>query len=324
VTLAAERDLDELRVGLERWLGRPVGEITRPAPGWSCETLIVARELVIRLPPLGDGIFPVYDLEQQAAVQCRVPVAVAGRYEPDPSFLGAPFAAMPFVGGPIPAEFTAGDEWLTGLPDDAARTAVWTSFVDATRTIHAADPAGLGLRAGLAAELDFWDGYLAWATDGDPPARLADALGWCRANAPEQEPAGVLLWGDVRFGNVVFDPVALAAKAVLDWDMASIGPSEMDIAWFLALEQVQADLSGMTVPGFGTRDQAVARFEAALDRPLVDLDWYETFALVRASAVSTRIALLHERAGRRSMFKVGRDPTLAAAVSRIEDAPTTR
>jgi hypothetical protein len=39
---------------------------------------------------------------------------------------------------------------------------------------------------------------------------------------------------------------------------------------------------------------------------------------VRASAVSTRIALLFQQAGQRSMFKVGDDPTLAAAIARIQ------
>ena len=75
----------------------------------------------------------------------------------------------------------------------------------------------------------------------------------------------------------------------------------------------------MTVPGFGSRAEADRpRARPALGRPLQDLDWYEVFALARASAISTRIAVLHERAGQRSMFKVGEDPTLAAAVARIE------
>ena len=69
MALSLQRDVDELRDGLERWLGRPIGALTRPDPGWSCETLIVDDELVVRLPPLGEGIFPTYDLAQQAAVQ---------------------------------------------------------------------------------------------------------------------------------------------------------------------------------------------------------------------------------------------------------------
>lgn len=328
MSLSVERDLDELRVGLERWLGRSVGEVSRPAPGWSCETLIVEGDLVVRLPPVGDGIFPVYDLAQQAAVQSAVaaagvPVAEPVRYEPDPSFLGAPFLTMPFVAGAIPAEFTAGDAWFAGLADDGERAEVWHAFHDALSRIHAVPLdalAPLGLRAGLDAELIWWTDYVGWATDGSPPDALADALEWCRAHHPADEVPASLLWGDVRYGNVIFHPDSRRARAVLDWDMVSIGPAEMDVAWFVALEGVQQELTGMTVPGFGDRSATVAAIEASLGRALVDLDWFEVFALVRASAVSTRIALLFQRAGQRSMFKVGEDPTLAAAIARIESA----
>jgi len=321
VSLAVRRDLDELRAGLERWLDRSVGLIDRPEPGWSCETLIVEGDLVVRLPPLGEGIFPTYDLAQQAAVQeavgaAGVPVAAPARYEADDAFLGAPFIAMPFVSGPIPGQYTPADPWLLGLPDDTARRTVWESFIDVVATIHTATTTGL--RRGLADEVAYWDGYIAWATDGAPPPALADALRWCRHHRPTDEPPGGVLWGDVRLGNVVFDEATRAPRAVLDWDMVSVGPAEMDLAWFLALEQVQTDLTDMTVPGFGTRAEAIARLEHGLGRELVDLDWYETFALVRASAISTRIAILFERAGQRSMFKPGHDPTLTAASARIE------
>ena len=325
MTLAAGRDLGALRPGLARWLGRPVGGVRRAATGFSCETLVVDDEVVIRLPPAGEGIFPAYDLAQQAAVQTAVaragvPVAGPARYEPDPSFLGAPFLAMPFAAGPIPGEFTAGDPWLSGLPDDGARAAVWRSFLAVLPAVHRAGTEDLGLRCGLAEELAWWEGYVAWATDGAPPPPLAGALAWCADHRPASEPPGGLLWGDVRLGNVVFDADRRAPRAVLDWDMASVGPAEMDLAWFLALEAVQEDLTGMTVPGFGTREAAIGIVEAALGRRLDDLGWYETFALVRASAVSTRIALLFARAGRRSMFKPGRDPSLAAALARIDRA----
>lgn len=321
--LTAQRDLDELRAGLERWLGRAVGQVERPDPGFSCETVIVDREVVVRLPPVGDGIFPAYDLAQQAAVQqavaaAGVPVAEPCRYEPDPGFLGAPFVAMPFVAGPITGPLTAADPWLTGLADDTARHQVWATFLDAVAAIDRVDGDGLGLRGGLAAELEWWDRYLGWATDGRPPAALADALAWCRSNRPPAEPPAGLLWGDVRLGNVIWDGAALRPSAILDWDMATVGPAEMDLAWFLSLEQVGADLTGMTVPGFGSHGDAVDRFEASIGRPLQGLPWFEVFALVRASAVSTRIAVLFERAGQRSMFQPGDDPTLHAALQRIE------
>lgn len=322
MTLVAERDQAMLRRGLERWLGRPVGQMTRPAPGYSCETLVVDRELVVRLPPVGDGIFPAYDLRQQSDVQNRVadagiPVAAPVHYEADTSFLGAPFLAMPFVDGPIPIEFTPSDPWLASLPDDARRHAVWRSFLDTVARIHTVPTEGLGLRSGLEAELDYWERYVQWATDGTPPAQLGDALDWCRRHTPTREPPVGLLWGDVRLGNVVFDAERTTPRAVLDWDMVAVGPAEMDLSWFLALEQLQHDLTGMDVAGFGAHDETVTIAERRLGRPLVDLEWYEVFALVRAGAVSTRIAVLFERSGRRSMFRVGDDPACAAACARI-------
>ena len=133
---------------------------------------------------------------------------------------------------------------------------------------------------------------------------------------PPQDEVWLVLIAAVVSGPRLFtDPATV--RAVLDWDMATVGPAEMDLAWFLALEAVQEDMSGLRVPGFGAREDAIAVVEAGLGRDLCDLAWYEIFALVRASAVSTRIALLFERAGKRSMFAPGRDPTLAEAVARI-------
>ena len=323
--LTRERDLDALRPGLEAWLGHPVSDIVRPAPGWSCETLVVDAATVIRLPPVGDGIFPDYDLALQAAVQQAlhehgVPVAAPCRHEPDPAYLGAPFIAMPFVDGPIPSDFTPTDPWLASLPDDTARHDVWHAFVETIGDIHAAPMSDSRLRTGLDDELGFWATYLDWACDGAPPRALADALAWCRDRRPAAEPPGGLLWGDVRLGNVVFDAASRRPRAVLDFDMVSAGPVELDVAWFTALEAVQHDLTGMGVAGFGTAEDAASLVADRVGRPLVDLQWFEVFALVRASAVSTRIATLFARAGQRSMFEIGADPTLAEAVRRIESA----
>jgi len=323
VALAVERDLNDLRAGIERWLGRAPVSLRRPAPGYSCETIIVDRELVLRLPPAGEGIFPGYDLEGQAAVQdaagaAGVPVAGPCRVELEPSFVGVPFVAMPFVDGPIPADFTPSDRWLLGLVSDGERRAVWDGFIDVLVAIHRTPTDGLeGLRTGLTDEVSTWESYADWATDGAPPGQLVDALAWCRANQPVDEPAAGLLWGDVRFGNVIFDDRTLALKAVLDWDMTSIGPFELDLAWFLALDALQARFAAPPA-GFGTRDDAIARIEALLGRPLRDLAWYEVFALARASAIGTRISVLQQRAGQRPMFAVGRDPTIIAALERIE------
>ncbi len=284
----------------------------RPKAGYSCETVIVDDKYVTRRAPEGEGVFPVYDLALQTAVVNAVSVPA-----PSPAHFADGTMTMPFIAGPIPNDFTPLDPWLKGLPDDAARRRVWESTLDTIAAIHR-EPLLPGLRTGLAAELNYWADYLVWICDAPPPA-LADAFAWCRDSAPlATEPSAVLLWGDVRFGNIVYDDELLTPKAILDWDMVSAGPPEMDIAWLLALDAVGTEMTGMTVSGFGSRDDAVALFEQRLGRALDNFDWYETFALVRASAISTRIAVLFERAGQRSMFKVGDDPTLQAARRRID------
>ncbi len=69
------------------------------------------------------------------------------------------------------------------------------------------------------------------------------ALGWLEANLPETGEA-VLCWGDARIGNMMyrdFEPVA-----VLDWEMASIGPRELDASWIVFAHQVfQTDRAGL-------------------------------------------------------------------------------
>src|SRR2546430_12257364 len=50
----------------------------------------------------------------------------------------------------------------------------------------------------------------------------------------------VLCWGDVRIPNVVFGD-DFRARAVLDWEMASIGPPELDIGWYLVIHRMRSE-----------------------------------------------------------------------------------
>ncbi len=140
---------------------------------------------------------------------------------------------------------------------------------------------------------------------------LAAALDWCRAHAPEREPAArpVLCWGDVRFGNVVFGD-DLRPRAVLDWDMTMIGSREHDVAWFTALMSTIVSMTGRRVEGFPDRDDTVARYEELTGRALHDFDWYETLALVRSTAIMTRIGYLARAAGDQQVMDIDDNPLL--------------
>ncbi len=253
--------------------------------GLSSEIFKLDESSVIRFAPVGPGIFPQYDLTRQALVQDHV--AAGGVPAPAPTVLqtdvsGRLGLVMPFAAGHVPGAVPFLDPWITGL-GAPGQARLYTNVLDVLAAIHHLDlPPALEPRD----ELEYWGDYLAWSQAA--PGRLRRAFDWCRANEPEVHAPPVLLWGDVRLGNVVLDDDA-SVVAVLDWEMASVGAAEHDVAWFFALESLQDDLFGKRVPGFPERREARARYEARLGRPLNDLDWYEVFALVRSTAIMARL-----------------------------------
>jgi aminoglycoside phosphotransferase (APT) family kinase protein len=193
--------------------------------------------------------------------------------------------------------------------------------VTAIAATHRAD---LGAAAGVPerdneAELDFWMDYLEWSSGGTPVPALVDGLEWCRAHRPVRESEPVLLWGDVRLGNVIFGD-DLAPLAVLDWDMASIGAREHDVAWFTTLETTTRTLLGRHLEGFPDRDGTIAQYELLSERTLHDFEWYEILALVRSTSIMTRIGYLHEDAGLPSPLPIADNPLLDLLAARIAAA----
>jgi aminoglycoside phosphotransferase (APT) family kinase protein len=340
VELARPRDTDALLVGFERWFrairrldgagidGVGVDAVGRASTGYSSETILLdvrwhdrtgsrREELVLRLPPAGAGTHREFDLlaqsaAQQSAAAASIPVAEPSVAEPDPSWLGAPFMLMPRVRGHIVGESAGHDPWVRRLPR-GDQAALHRGLLETLATLHRAGPAR-ALEAGVpardnGAELDACSAYVAWASEGTPPPALTDAVAWCRAHRPAVEPPPTLRWGDVRFGNVVFGD-DLRPRALLDWDMATVGAAEHDIGWFTALEEVVETLSGRRVPGFPRPDEVPARYEPLLGRPLLDLEWYRTLALVRSAAILGRIGSLQRAAGGAPSAPVERNPVL--------------
>jgi aminoglycoside phosphotransferase (APT) family kinase protein len=240
---------------------------------------------VLRFAPEGSGIFPEYDLALQALVQEHVaaggvPAPAPAVVAPDPS--GRIGMTMPFVAGHIPGPVPYLDPWISAMSEPEQRR-LYTNVVDVIAAIHRVDPPpALAPRDDVA----YWAAYLEWSDA--VPDRLRHAFDWCRAHAPEPSAAPVLLWGDVRLGNVVFDDDA-EVVAVLDWEMVSVGAPEHDLAWLFALEGMQDELFGKRVAGFPTRAEARARYEDRSGRPLEHLEWYEAFALVRSTAIMARL-----------------------------------
>ncbi|HYA69097.1 MAG TPA: phosphotransferase family protein [Acidimicrobiales bacterium] len=306
------RDDGQLRSGLVAWwaerhperAGVEVDELQRPSAGRSNETVLATLEwsegsapIVVRMPTLVPS-FPEYDLLAQSALQAALvaaglpaprPLAV----EEDERWLGTPFFVMARIGGRPVGDVPALDPWLCGI-DESVQRRIHTGFLSLLARVNRIDwrQAGLdrslpGSTGGLASELVRWHDYVQWAANGRPTTGLVDLGRWCGEHLPRSSPPLSLCWGDARVGNVLFDETGNVAGA-LDWELASIGPAEMDIAWYLAMDELTTTIVEKTVPGFLDRSDALRFYETQLGRDLEDLDWHEVFAVYRAAAIADR------------------------------------
>ncbi len=86
--------------------------------------------------------------------------------------------------------------------------------------------------------------------------------------------------------------------AVLDWEMATIGPAEEDLGWWLFLDSFHSQGTGVPrLPGFPSHEETEARYAELLGRPLQDMHYWKVFAGYRFAVVMMRITGLTEEMG---------------------------
>jgi aminoglycoside phosphotransferase (APT) family kinase protein len=318
-----QRDPESSRARLGRWCtkhltgGEPatVGLLSLPdTQGFANETVPFElrwrgpdgghqERMVARIASGGYRVYPDSRLEEQYRLteilgrETDVPVPPVYGFEPDPDVLGAPFFVMGHVSGRVPGDLPSHhrEGWVTGLTDPERET-LWRSGLGAMHRVHRLDPGVLGLGfaghtgAGLTEldrQLEHYVDNLDFFRSGSSPVALR-ALDWLRAHRPDRPGPAGLLWGDARLGNIVFDGLDVAA--VLDWEMMSIGPAEVDLGWYLYLDRHLSE--GIGVPrltGFPSATGTVCQYAELLGRDLRDLPYYAVFAGFRFALITARV-----------------------------------
>jgi aminoglycoside phosphotransferase (APT) family kinase protein len=326
----SSRDYGEVRARLERWLaGRlPDGAAPRitelqptSANGMSNETLLLSADwqeadeprherLVARLAPdrRDVPVFPRYDLERQYEVirlvgeVSDVPVPPVWWSEPDPGAIGTAFFVMGHVDGRVPPDvmpYTFGDNWLYDAAPDEQRC-LQEATVSLLARLHAVEdpegrfgflrpdhPGDTPLRRRVAAARAWYDFA---AADGFPSPLVERGFAWLDAHWPRDEGETVLSWGDARIGNILYD--GFAPAAVLDWEMATLGPRELDLGWLIYGHRIFDDIAGTFglpgMPEFMRADDVAAHYESLTGHRLGDLAFYGTLAALQYAIVFLR------------------------------------
>ncbi|PTR45380.1 aminoglycoside phosphotransferase (APT) family kinase protein [Rhodococcus sp. OK611] len=315
------RDMAVVPGALARWLATKLPEGAEPtvtlhsgidANGMSSETLVFdaawwedgehrTAEYVARVVPSAED-FPVletYALQHQFDTMrivgelSDVPVPRVGFMEPSGEVLGMPFFLMDRLTGVVPPDvmpYNFGGNWLfDASPADQRR--LQDSTVKALAGLHAipaADEAFAFLdpkQAGATALQRNLARTRAWyefaVRDLERSPLIERALAWLESTLPETTES-VLVWGDARLGNVMyvdFEPVG-----VLDWEMASIGPRELDLSWLIFAHRVFESMTttfGLPgMPDFMREEDVVAEYAELTGAPIGDLLWYHVHSAV--------------------------------------------
>jgi aminoglycoside phosphotransferase (APT) family kinase protein len=268
------------------------------------------RALVLRRPPRGVKAGIAHDMGREhgilTALHTRgVPVPNPLARCDDAAVIGAPFYLMEHVEGVIlrgtPAE---------SLTDDAATmpgklAALSQTFVQTLAQLHAVDVSTEPL-----ASLGRPDGYVQRQVQGwtkrwlasrtDDVAELDRVATWLEAHRPPDR-GTTLVHNDFKLDNLVLEPDLSRVRAILDWEMATIGDPLMDLGTSLAYWVEAGDAPifralglGITaLPGNMTRAELVQAYGAHRGMDVSDAPFYYAFGLFKVAVIAQQIYARH-------------------------------
>ncbi|MEU8683631.1 phosphotransferase family protein [Streptomyces sp. NPDC048611] len=260
---------------------------------------------VVRRPPLGHVLATAHDMRREHRVisalhRTPVPVPETLLLCEDESVIGAPFYVMELVEG-TPYRTAA---QLAPLGPERTR-AVVLSLVDTLVELHAVDPEAVGLGdfgrpdGFLERQLRRWGKQLAASKNRELPG--IDALHEALGRALPTSPAPSVVHGDYRLDNVLIGPSgppgthgpqegADTLKAVLDWEMSTLGDPLTDLG-LLVMYSTDLDLPQSPVsttsgaPGHPAPAELVERYAARSGRDTSALPWYTAFAWFKLAVI---------------------------------------
>lgn len=311
----------------ERWRDARLASIGAGRSNLTYRVDSPAGSVVLRRPPVGSVAATAHDMGREQ----RVIAALAGSPVPVPAVLAtfdgegddgptdAPCFVMELVEGVVPLDRLP-EGWAAS---EAERGRAATALIDVLAALHAVDPGAVGLsdfgrpEGFLERQIRRWSTQWATARDSSPGSadapvdaetereltRLAERLA---ASVPVTR-RHTVVHGDYRMDNAVFDAVDPGRiRAVLDWEMSTLGDPLADLGLLLVYWQQAGDApvwreaqrlrTPTALPGFPTRTELVGAYAARTGLDVSDLPWYVGFGAFKVAVVLAGI-LARVRAG---------------------------
>ena len=250
---------------------------------------------VLRRPPRGTLLASAHDMGREhriiaALARSPVPVPPVVGLSPDDSVNGAPFYVMDFVDGLVIRN-----------PEEAAkvgesiRWAAAESLVDTLVALHDVEPDDVGL-----GDLGRHDGYVErllrrwrgqWEQSKGRDLPLVEEVAERLARDVPAPSRTSIVHGDYRLDNAIVAPEDGRVRAILDWELCTLGDPLADVGMLLMYWTEPGDefsplfWAPTTAPGFPGRKEVAARYAAGSGRDLSEIDFYVALALWKAAVI---------------------------------------
>ena len=252
------------------------------------------RSYVMRRKPFGKLLPSAHAVDREYRVIAALskqgfPVATAYALCTDDAVIGSAFYIMSMEEGRV--------FWDPTLPSQTpdARRKIFTSKIETLARLHNYDPAAIGLgefgKPGnyFARQVDRWTKqYRASETQHIP--EVEKLIEWLPRTLPEQKRVSVV-HGDYRLDNMIFDSTAPRVKAVLDWELSTLGDPMADFTYLLMQWTMPglagADLEALNIPSM---DEAAQIYCNIAGTAVPDLNWYFSYNLFRLAGITQGIA----------------------------------
>jgi aminoglycoside phosphotransferase (APT) family kinase protein len=259
----------------------------------------LGRKRVLRRPPTGAVLATAHDMGREH----RILTALGGSKVPVPETLAlclddavndAPFYVMDFVEGAVLSD---PDVVHREVPE-ANRRALGMNVIEVLAHLHNIEPDDVGL-----GDLGRREAYLSrqlkrWKTQWEKSktrelGHMEEAHRILESRMPEQQGSSIV-HGDYRFGNFLSDGANAKLRAVLDWELCTLGDPLADVGYLMNDWNQPNDIrpsaggaspSPTTCGGFPSREEMLAEYEKRTGNDTSRVDYYRAFQYWRLAAI---------------------------------------